>query len=39
MYFIRQLSIMTAEEDGDTMKILLATDIHLGYNENHPTRG
>ncbi|XP_059480631.1 double-strand break repair protein MRE11 [Neocloeon triangulifer] len=25
--------------DESTMKILFATDIHLGYNETHPTRG
>lgn len=27
-----------ASED-DVMKILLATDIHLGYNEKDPIRG
>lgn len=27
------------EDSADTMKILVATDIHLGYNENHPIRG
>ena len=30
-----------AEEGGDpnTMRILLATDIHLGYAEKHPVKG
>lgn len=27
------------EENENVMKILVATDIHLGYNENHPIRG
>lgn len=27
------------EDDVNTMKILVATDVHLGYNENHPIRG
>jgi hypothetical protein len=27
------------EDDGSMFKILLATDIHLGFNERHPDRG
>ena len=31
----------SAEDGGDpnTMRILLATDIHLGYAEKHPVKG
>jgi hypothetical protein len=32
-------SIMTSEDFEGGMKILLATDLHLGYNETHPSRG
>ena len=35
-------SSSTAEDgvgDPNTMRILLATDIHLGYAEKHPVKG
>lgn len=29
----------TEPDDENVLKILIATDIHLGYNEKHPIRG
>lgn len=33
------MSTVNSQDDGDTFKILVATDIHLGYLEKDPVRG
>jgi hypothetical protein len=36
---VPKMTASTQNDDEDLMSILLATDIHLGFNEKHPERG